>query len=155
MQEQIDLLRRVAVHNVPVLILGEAGTGKELFVTAIHEASRRNTQRLIAVNCGAFTSADSARLGHFREADGGTLFLDEIGDLPLDAHARMLRALQEGQIMPLGETSSVKVNVRIIAATHRDLMVEVAAGRFREDLFHRLAVGIIHLPRAARTCGRH
>ncbi|QZA78696.1 sigma-54 dependent transcriptional regulator [Deefgea tanakiae] len=163
MQEQIDLSRRVAIHNVPVLILGETGTGKELFATAIHEASRRKGEALIAVNCGAipkelvnselfghkkgaFTGADSVRLGHFREADGGTLFLDEIGDLPLNAQVRLLRALQEGQITPVGETNPVKVDVRIIAATHRDLMAEVAAGRFREDLFHRLAVGIIHLP---------
>ncbi|AZN35488.1 sigma-54 interaction domain-containing protein [Iodobacter ciconiae] len=163
MQEQIDLSRRVAIHNVPILILGETGTGKELFATAIHEASRRKAQAFIAVNCGAipkelvnselfghkkgaFTGADSARKGHFREADGGTLFLDEIGDLPLDAQVRLLRALQEGQITPVGETNPIKVDVRIIAATHRDLMAEVAAGRFREDLFHRLAVGIIHLP---------
>lgn len=163
MKDQIDLARRVAIHNVPVLILGETGTGKELFSTAIHEASRRTGKPFIAVNCGAipkelinselfghkkgaFTGADSARKGHFREADGGTLFLDEIGDLPLDAQVRLLRALQEGQITPVGETNPVKVDVRIIAATHRDLMAEVAAGRFREDLFHRLAVGIIHLP---------
>ncbi len=163
MREQIDLSRRVAVHNVPVLILGETGTGKELFSIAIHEASRRKSKPFVAVNCGAipkelinselfghkkgaFTGANTARKGHFREADGGTLFLDEIGDLPLDSQVRLLRALQEGEITPIGETIPTKVNVRIIAATHRDLMAEVAAERFREDLFHRLAVGIIHLP---------
>lgn len=163
MQQQIELARRVAIHNVPVLVLGETGTGKELFASAIHECSRRKDQPFVAVNCGAipkelvnselfghkkgaFTGANSARLGHFREANGGTLFLDEIGDLPLDAQVRLLRALQEGQVTPVGETNPIKVDVRIIAATHRDLMAEVAAGRFREDLFHRLAVGILHLP---------
>jgi DNA-binding NtrC family response regulator len=163
MRDQIDLARRIAVHNVPVLILGETGTGKELFAEAIGQASRRNGKPFIAVNCGAiskelvnselfghkkgaFTGADSSRKGHFQEADGGTLFLDEIGDLPLDAQVRLLRAIQQGQVTPVGETKPVNVDVRIIAATHRDLMVDVAAGRFREDLFHRLAVGILHLP---------
>jgi DNA-binding NtrC family response regulator len=163
MREQIDLARRIAVHNVPVLILGETGTGKELFAEAIRQASSRANKPFVTVNCGAiskdlinselfghkkgaFTGADANRKGHFREADGGTLFLDEIGDLPLDAQVRLLRAIQQKEVTPLGETASVKVDVRIIAATHRDLMAEVAAGRFREDLFHRLAVGILHLP---------
>ncbi len=163
MQHQIDLARRIAVHNVPVLILGETGTGKELFAEAIAKASLRKDKPFIAVNCGAiskelinselfghkkgsFTGADADRKGHFREASGGTLFLDEIGDLPLNAQVRLLRAIQQKEITPLGETKPVKVDVRIIAATHRDLISEVANGTFREDLFHRLAVGILNLP---------
>ena len=163
MCEQIQLARKIAVHDVPVLILGETGTGKELFAEAIHAASSRAGKPFIAVNCGAmpkdlanselfghkkgaFTGADFARPGHFREADGGTLFLDEIGDLPLDSQVRLLRALQQHEITPLGESKPVTVNVRIIAATHRDLARDVAGGRFREDFFHRLAVGILNLP---------
>lgn len=162
MREQIQRAHQVAVHNVPVLVLGETGTGKELFAEAIHRASGR-PGKYVAVNCGAipkelvnselfghrkgaFTGADRDRTGHFREASGGTLFLDEIGDLPLDAQVRLLRAIQQGEVTPLGASDPVKVDVRIIAATHRDLMAEVQAGRFREDLFHRLAVGIIRLP---------
>lgn len=162
MQEQIQRAHRVAVHSVPVLVLGETGTGKELFAEAIHQASGRKGA-YVPVNCGAipkelinselfghkkgaFTGADKDRKGHFREAEGGTLFLDEIGDLPLDAQVRLLRALQQKQIVPVGESTSQQVDVRIIAATHRDLQADVAAGRFREDLFHRLAVGIIRLP---------
>ncbi|SAK99794.1 two component, sigma54 specific, Fis family transcriptional regulator [Caballeronia calidae] len=160
---QIERARRIAAFDVPVLILGSTGTGKELFAEAIHASSRRAAKPFLAVNCGAisrelanselfghrkgaFTGAMVDRPGHFREADGGTLFLDEIGDLPLDAQVRLLRALQEKEITPLGESRPVKVNVRIIAATHRDLQADVAAGRFREDLFHRLAVGVLSLP---------
>ncbi|MDO9597447.1 MAG: sigma-54 dependent transcriptional regulator [Azoarcus sp.] len=163
MREQIQLAQKIAAHEVPVLILGETGTGKELFAEAIHAASNRTGKSFIAVNCGAmpkdlanselfghkkgaFTGADSVRPGHFREAEGGTLFLDEIGDLPLDSQVRLLRALQQREITPLGESKPVKVNVRVIAATHRDLAKDVAEGRFREDLFHRLAVGILNLP---------
>lgn len=163
MREQIQLAQKIAAHEVPVLILGETGTGKELFAEAIHAASSRASKPFIAVNCGAmpkdlanselfghkkgaFTGADSARPGHFREAEGGTLFLDEIGDLPLDSQVRLLRALQQREVTPLGESKPAKVNVRIIAATHRDLNKDVAEGRFREDLFHRLAVGILNLP---------
>ncbi|KMJ52758.1 sigma-54 factor interaction domain-containing protein [Vogesella sp. EB] len=162
MREQIQRAHQVAVHNVPVLVLGETGTGKELFAEAIHRASGR-AGKYVAVNCGAipkelvnselfghrkgaFTGADRDRTGHFREASGGTLFLDEIGDLPLDAQVRLLRAIQQGEVTPLGASDPVKVDVRIIAATHRDLMADVQSGRFREDLFHRLAVGIIRLP---------
>ena len=162
MRNQISRAQRIAMHNVPVLILGETGTGKELFAKAIHNASGRKGQ-LIAVNCGAvsselissdlfghkagaFTGANKERKGHFREAEGGTLFLDEIGDLPPDAQVGLLRALQQREIVPLGESIAVPINVRIIAATHRDLQGEVAAGRFREDLFYRLAVGILQLP---------
>ena len=163
MQQQVDLAQRVAAHDVPVLILGETGTGKELFAEAIHASSRRSDQPFIAVNCGAvaqdlanselfghkkgaFTGADRDRKGHFEEANGGTLFLDEIGDLPLDSQVRLLRALQAKEVTPVGSSKPVKVDVRIVAATHRDLAADVAAGRFREDLFHRLAVGILRLP---------
>ncbi|QJW85252.1 sigma 54-interacting transcriptional regulator [Ramlibacter terrae] len=162
-RQQIELARRIAVLDVPVLVLGETGTGKELFAEAIHAASPRSAKPFIAVNCGAiapelasselfghkrgaFTSAVADRKGHFREADGGTLFLDEVGDLPLDTQVRLLRALQTGEVTLLGASKPVKVNVRIVAATHRDLASDVAAGRFREDLFHRLAVGILRLP---------
>lgn len=162
-RQQIDLARRISVLDVPVLILGETGTGKELFAEAIHAASPRSDQVFVAVNCGAispdlasselfghkrgaFTGAVAERKGHFQEASGGTLFLDEVGDLPADTQVRLLRALQTGEVTPLGASKPVKVNVRIIAATHRDLAADVAAGRFREDLFHRLAVGILRLP---------
>ena len=160
---QIELARRIAALEVPALILGETGTGKELFAEAIHAASPRSSQTFVAVNCGAiapemanselfghkrgaFTGAVAARKGHFVEANGGTLFLDEVGDLPLDTQVRLLRALQAGEVTPLGESKPVKVDVRVIAATHRDLAADVAVGRFREDLFHRLAVGILRLP---------
>lgn len=162
-RQQIDLARRIAVLDVPVLVLGETGTGKELFAEAIHAASPRSGDVLVPVNCGAiapelasselfghkrgaFTGAVSERKGHFQEANGGTLFLDEVGDLPLDTQVRLLRVLQTGEVTPLGATKPVKVNVRVVAATHRDLAADVAAGRFREDLFHRLAVGILRLP---------
>ncbi len=170
MARQIELARRVAAYDVPVLILGESGTGKELFAEAIHTASRRADKPFVAVNCGAipgelvnselfghckgaFTGAMSARKGHFREAHGGTLFLDEVGDLSLDAQARLLRAIQQKEVMPVGESQTVKVDVRIVAATHRDLMADVTDGRFREDLFHRLAVGIINLPPLRERAG--
>jgi DNA-binding NtrC family response regulator len=162
-RQQIDLAKRIAVLDVPVLVLGETGTGKELFAEAIHAASPRSGHVFVAVNCGAispdlasselfghkrgaFTGAVAERRGHFQEASGGTLFLDEVGDLPADTQAHLLRALQTGEVTPLGASKPVKVNVRIIAATHRDLASDVAAGRFREDLFHRLAVGILRLP---------
>jgi len=161
--DQISLARRIAAYDVPVLILGETGTGKELFAEAIHAASSRAAQPFIAVNCGAFTAelasselfghkkgaftgATADRKGHFLEASGGTLFLDEVGDLPLDTQVRLLRALQSHEITPLGQSKPVQINARILAATHRDLAADVASGRFREDLFHRLAVGILQLP---------
>jgi len=162
-KKQIQLARRIAVYEVPVLILGETGTGKELFAEAICSASNRSAKPYITVNCGAiapelanselfghvkgaFTGASSSRKGHFQEADGGTLFLDEVGDLPTDTQVRLLRVLQAKEVTPLGASTSIKVDVRVIAATHRNLAAEVAAGRFREDLFHRLAVGILQLP---------
>jgi DNA-binding NtrC family response regulator len=160
---QIGLARRIAAYEVPVLILGETGTGKELFAEAIHAASSRAGQPFVAVNCGAiapelanselfghkkgaFTGATADRKGHFLEASGGTLFLDEVGDLPLDTQVRLLRALQSHEITPMGQSKPIKINTRILAATHRDLAADVVAGRFREDLFHRLAVGILQLP---------
>ena len=163
MQHQIQLARRIAVHDVPALILGETGTGKELFAEAIHASSRRAAGPLVPVNCGAiprdlanselfghkkgaFTGADKDHKGYFQEADRGTLFLDEVGDLPLDSQVRLLRALQKKEITPVGASRSQVVDVRIVAATHRNLMADVVAGRFREDLFHRLAVGILRLP---------
>jgi len=162
-RQQIDLARRIAILDVPVLVLGETGTGKELFAEAIHAASPRSDKVFVPVNCGAiapelasselfghkrgaFTGAVAERKGHFQEASGGTLFLDEVGDLPLDCQVRLLRALQTGELTPLGASKPVKVDVRVIAATHRDLAADVASGRFREDLFHRLAVGILRLP---------
>lgn len=161
--DQIALARRMAGYEVPVLILGETGTGKELFAEAIHAASLRAGKPFVAVNCGAippelanselfghkkgsFTGAITDRKGHFQEASGGTLFLDEVGDLPLDTQVRLLRVLQSNEITPMGQSAPVKVNTRILAATHRNLGADVAAGRFREDLFHRLAVGILRLP---------
>lgn len=163
MRSQIEMARRVSVYNVPVLLLGETGTGKEVLAKAIHAASPRRFKPLIPINCGAltpelanselfghkrgaFTGAERDRLGAFQTAEGGTLFLDEIGDLPGESQVRLLRALQEKEVTPLGSSIPVKVDVRIIAATHRDLGSEIAAGRFREDLFHRLAVGVIRLP---------
>lgn len=160
---QIELARRMAAYDVPILILGETGTGKELFADAIHRSSRRSGGPFVPVNCGAiapelasselfghvkgaFTGAVRDHKGHFQEANGGTLFLDEIGDLPLDTQVRLLRALQSKAVTPVGRSKPVAVDVRIVAATHRDLAADVAAGRFREDLFHRLAVGILNLP---------
>jgi transcriptional regulator with PAS, ATPase and Fis domain len=160
---QIELARRMAAYDAPILILGETGTGKELFAEAIHKASRRAAGRFVPVNCGAiapelasselfghvrgaFTGAVRDHKGHFQEAHGGTLFLDEVGDLPLDTQARLLRVLQSKIVTPVGGSKSIPVDVRIVAATHRDLTADVATGRFREDLFHRLAVGILSLP---------
>ena len=155
--------RRVAVRNVPVLIEGESGTGKELFARAIHVSSPRRDRPFVAVNCGAlteslveselfghakgaFTGAVSASRGHFRAAHRGTLFLDEIGELAPSVQVKLLRVLQEGEVLPVGESSPVPVDVRIIAATHRSLLRDAADGRFRPDLFYRLAVGVLTLP---------
>ena len=154
---------RIAASNVSVLITGESGTGKELVARAIHRASPRCDASLVAVNAaaiprelleselfgherGAFTGAVEARAGRFREASGGTLFLDEIGDMPLSLQAKMLRVLQSGEVTSVGGRFPEQVDVRVVAATHRDLDVEVQAGRFREDLLYRLRVVPIHLP---------
>ena len=153
----------VAPMNSSVLLHGETGTGKELFARAIHNRSRRHLRTLVRVNCaalpptlveselfghekGAFTGAVSMRLGRFELADGGTIFLDEIGDLSHEIQAKLLRVLQEGEFERVGSSRTKHVDVRVIAATHHDLEAEVAAGRFRADLFYRLSVFPIHLP---------
>jgi DNA-binding NtrC family response regulator len=163
MQRVVARARRVALRSIPVLIEGESGTGKELFARAIHQVSPRRDGPMIALNCGAiapelieselfghekgaFTGAANARRGVFEAADTGTLLLDEVGELPKAAQVRFLRALQEGEIVRVGATAPVRVEVRIVAATNRSLIAEVGAGRFREDLFYRLAVAVIQLP---------
>ncbi len=155
--------RRIAPHDITVFIEGESGTGKELFARAIRAASRRADGPFEEVNCGAlpeglvesllfghekgaFTGATARHIGHFEAASGGTLFLDEIGELPLDAQAKILRALQEKTIRRVMGAKMITVDVRIVAATNRDLRTEVAEGRFREDLYYRLASGVIRLP---------
>ncbi len=154
---------KVAPRNVPVLITGESGTGKELVAHAIHAASPRAEGPFIAVNAaaiprelleselfgherGAFTGATASRAGRFREASGGTLFLDEIGDMPVDLQAKLLRVLQSGEVMPVGGRDPEIVDVRIVAATHRDLDERVREGAFREDLLYRLRVVPISIP---------
>jgi DNA-binding NtrC family response regulator len=163
MRRLIDKARKAAPRSVPVLIEGESGTGKELLARGIHQASTRSGKAFQVVNCGAiplglveselfghekgsFTGATRKHVGHFEAADRGTLFLDEIGELPLQAQVKLLRAVQEGEVLRVGGTVVKNVDVRIIAATNRDLAAEVAAGRFREDLFYRLAVLIIKVP---------
>ena len=161
--QALSELERVSQTQATVLLLGESGTGKELFARAVHLASGRRDQPFIKVNCsaipdtlfeselfgyerGAFTGASSARAGWFEQADGGTIFLDEIGELPLGLQSKLLRTLQEGTLVRLGSTRELKVNVRLVAATNRDLSGEVEAGRFRQDLFYRLNVIPIRLP---------
>jgi transcriptional regulator with PAS, ATPase and Fis domain len=162
--------RRAAARDVSVIIEGESGTGKELLARAIHRASLRKDGPFVPVNCGAipaelveselfghekgaFTGAGAARTGYFEAARGGTLFLDELAELPLAAQVKLLRALQEGQITRLGATAARKVDVRVVAATNRTLTDEIAAGRFREDLFYRLAVALLKLPPLRERAG--
>lgn len=157
------MAHQLALRDVPVLLQGESGTGKELFARAIHQASYRSSKPFVAVNCGAiplelvdaelfghekgaFTGATTARVGYFESADGGTLFLDEIGELPLASQVRLLRVLQEREVTRIGSTRTKHIDIRVIAATNRVLSDEVREGRFREDLFHRLAVGVLLLP---------
>jgi DNA-binding NtrC family response regulator len=154
---------KAAASNIPALIEGESGVGKEMIARAIHGSGDRRAKPFVAVNCGAlpenlvesilfghekgaFTGATEKHAGKFAEADGGTLFLDEIGELPLMAQVKLLRALQQGEIEPVGGKKSVKVNVRIISATNRDLVADVKTGRFREDLFYRLHVFPLSVP---------
>ena len=163
MLEVFKTIGRVAPRDVPVLITGESGTGKELVARALHAASPRAERAFVAVNTaaiprelleselfgherGAFTGAVAARVGRFREASGGTLFLDEIGDMPSDLQGKLLRALQESEVTPVGASRAQPVDVRIVAATHRDLDAAVRAGDFREDLLYRLRVVPFHLP---------
>ncbi len=162
MAEVFDLVDRIAVHDAGVLITGESGTGKELVARAIHDGSARRGA-FVAVNCGAipgslleselfgyrkgaFTDAVRDKAGLVQEADGGTLFLDEIGEMPADLQVKLLRVLQESEIRPLGASESIRVDVRVVAATVRDLTAEVERGRFRQDLFFRLNVLPIHVP---------
>ncbi len=163
MQQVFRAIGRLSRSDMSVLITGESGTGKELIARALHRHSPRAGRPLIALNTaaippdlleaelfghekGAFTGADQARPGRFEQANGGTLFLDEIGDMPMALQTRLLRVLAEGEFFRIGGHESRRVDVRILAATHRDLEQEVAAGRFREDLYHRLNVIHLHVP---------
>ena len=163
MQRVFDSIQNLASADVTVLIEGETGTGKELVARAIHQTSRRRDKPFIAVNCagltdsligsqlfghrrGSFTGAIADQQGLFEAANGGTIFLDEIGDIPQSAQTNLLRVLQEREIVRIGEHSPRKVDVRVVAATNRDLAKEVAAGHFRQDLFYRIRVGRIQLP---------
>lgn len=163
MKRVVTLGRRAADSNIPVLIEGESGVGKELIARAIQGESERAGQPFVTVNCGAipenlvesilfghekgsFTGATDKRIGKFQEADGGTLFLDEVGELPLDVQVKLLRALQEGEVDPVGAKRPVKVNFRLISATNRDMIQRVKEGRFREDLYYRLNVFPIWVP---------
>ena len=163
MQAVYRMITRVLRNDLTVLILGESGTGKELVAEAIHELGHRKSGPFVAVNAaaipadlieselfghekGAFTGAIAQAIGKFEQANGGTLFLDEIGDMPLEAQTRLLRALQSGRIRRVGGRQEIAVDVRIVAATNRDLSPMIASGRFREDLFYRLNVVPIQLP---------
>ncbi|MBC8153592.1 MAG: sigma-54-dependent Fis family transcriptional regulator [Bacteroidetes bacterium] len=156
-QQVLRSVEQVAPTHTTVLILGESGTGKELLARAVHHLSGRRNKPLVKINCtalpatlieselfghekGAFTGATAQKVGRFELADGGTIFLDEIGEMPLDLQAKLLRVLQEGEFERVGGTKTTKVNVRVIAATNRDLETEIAGGRFREDLYYRLNV---------------
>jgi len=159
----VALARRAAASEIAVLFEGESGVGKEVFARAVHADSARAHAPFVAVNCGAlpetlvesilfghergaFTGAAERRAGKFAEADGGVLFLDEIGELPLSAQVKLLRAVQEGEIDPLGAARPRRVNIRLLAATNRDLRREVAEGRFREDLFYRVSAFPVRVP---------
>ncbi|MCI0572066.1 MAG: sigma 54-interacting transcriptional regulator, partial [Myxococcaceae bacterium] len=158
-----ELILRVAPSSATVTILGESGTGKELVARAVHAASPRADRALIPVNCaaiskelieselfghekGSFTGAMNTRKGAFEEADGGTLFLDEIGELPLELQAKLLRALESGEVKRVGASRPMTVDARVVCATNRDLLAQVREGRFREDLYYRLCVIPLHLP---------
>ena len=166
MQDVVTRLQRIAPTDATVLIQGETGTGKELVAKAIHQNSPRKKRPFVPLNCaalsehileselfghirGAFTDASSDRQGKFEYADGGTLFLDEVGDMPIPTQIKLLRVLESGEITRVGSNEPVKVNVRILSATNRDLEKAIADGTFREDLYHRLKVVTINLPRLA------
>src|SRR6266540_1853196 len=163
LQRVLDIVKKVAKSNTTVLIHGETGTGKELIAGAIHHNSLRTSRNFVKVNCaalqenlleselfghekGAFTSADKQRIGRFEQADGGTLFLDEIGDMSASTQAKILRVLQEHEFERLGGTRTLRVDVRLVAATNRDLSAMVQSGHFREDLYYRLNVVSIEMP---------
>jgi len=163
MRQLVELLQRVAPSNAIVTVLGESGTGKELVARALHEASPRAGQPFVPINCGAlpaavieselfghekgaFTGADSRRRGAFEEAHGGTLFLDEVGELPLELQARLLRVLDSGEVKPVGASRPFHVDVRVVAATHRELRAWARQGKFREDLYYRLGTMPLVLP---------
>ncbi len=159
----VQMLRQIAPANIPVLVTGESGTGKELVAKALHTNSKRAKKRFVPLNCaglsetlledelfghvrGAFTNADRDREGRFEYADGGTLFLDEIGDMPLNMQAKLLRALESGEVVRVGANDARHVDVRLVSATNRDLDEQVKEGRFREDLFFRIKGAQIHMP---------
>lgn len=163
LRDALDVLRLVAPRHCTILITGRTGTGKELAARAIHDASARRGRELVAINCGAiprdlveseffghvkgaFTGAATSRAGRFEQADGGTLFLDEVGELPKDMQAKLLRVLQEGEIQRVGSSETTRVDVRVLAATNRDLGRMVENEQFREDLYYRLNVVPIRLP---------
>jgi len=162
-KEAINLARKVSATDTTVLLLGETGTGKEVFAQCIHYNSNRKNKSFVAVNCsafsselleselfgyraGAFTGAQKDKKGLVEEADGGTLFLDEIGEMSIDLQAKLLRVLESGEFIKIGDTKTQKINARILAATNRNLQDEIEKGRFRQDLFYRLSVFTIYLP---------
>ena len=170
LKDAVSLARKVSGTDVPVLLTGETGTGKEVFAQAIHYNSKRAGQNFVAVNCssfskellesemfghkaGSFTGALKDKRGLFEEASNGTIFLDEIGEMAFELQAKLLRILETGEYIKIGDTKPTRVNVRIIAATNRNLPEEIAAGRFREDLFYRLSVFQIHLPPLRERAG--
>ena len=162
-QDAVSLAKKVANTDIPVLLTGETGTGKEVFAQAIHVAGTRNNKSFVAINCsafskellanemfghkaGSFTGATKDKKGLFEEANNGTIFLDEIGEMEFELQAKLLRIIETGEFLKIGDTKPTKVNVRIIAATNRNLQKEIEENRFREDLFYRLSVFQIHLP---------
>lgn len=170
LKDAVSLAQKVSGTDVPVLLTGETGTGKEVFAQAIHYSSKRARQNFVAINCssfskellesemfghkaGSFTGALKDKKGLFEEANNGTIFLDEIGEMAFELQAKLLRILETGEYIKIGDTKPTRVNVRIIAATNRNLSQEIVAGRFREDLFYRLSVFQIHLPPLRERAG--